>query len=144
MDNAWYTMNKKAWESGTNPKPILIKNAAAIAKLNKEFGKTAVVPTATVAPAGSAYKAGDRVQFKEYDVEYPLWFIKDGKALRAKRYDNKEKKWMLSNYMVDSKNPSAKNNIYLKYIKPYGTKKSFIEVPAGSMWIVENDDIKRA
>ncbi|CAB4155198.1 hypothetical protein UFOVP1307_20 [uncultured Caudovirales phage] len=145
MDNAWYTMNKLAWKSSKDTKPILIKNAAAIAKLNATFAKTAaVVAPAAGAPVGSAYKAGDRVRFKEYDVEYPLWFIKDGKAIRAKRYDNKEKKWMLAHYIVDSKNSSAKNNIYLKYIKPYGTKKSFIEVPAGSMWIVDNNDIKRA
>jgi hypothetical protein len=144
MDNAWYTINKLAWNSKKDTTPIRIKNVAAIAKLNATFEKTAVEPTAPVAPAAIAYKKGDKLQFKQYDVEYPLWFIKDGKVSRAMRYDAKEKKQVLANYMVNSNDPSARNNIYLKYQRPYGTKKSFITIPQGTMWIVDNDDIKRA
>jgi hypothetical protein len=135
MDNAWYTMNKKAWESGTNPKPILIKNAAAIAKLNKEFGKTAVVPTATVAPAGVSYKAGDRLQFKEYDVEYPLYYLSNGKIKQP--VNTKTGKNRI--FKVDKNN---QNELFITYVKPYGSKSSFIKLSDGTMWIVHNSDIK--
>lgn len=135
MDNAWYTMNKKAWESGTNPKPILIKNAAAIAKLNKEFGKTAVVPTATVAPAGVSYKAGDRLQFKEYDVEYPLYYLSNGKIKQP--VNTKTGKNRI--FKVDKNN---QNELFITYVKPYGSKSSFIKLSDGHQWIVHNSNIK--
>ena len=64
MDNAWYTINKLAWNSKKDTTPIRIKNAAAIAKLNATFEKTAVEPTAPVAPAAIAYKPNEKVRLK--------------------------------------------------------------------------------
>jgi hypothetical protein len=135
MDNEWYTVNKKAWESGTNPKFILIKNAAAIAKLNATFAKTAVVPTAPVAPAKASYKAGDKLQFKEYDVQYPIYYLVNGKIKQP--IDGTTGKPVAA--MATKKNL---NDIFITYIRPYGSKNSFVKLSDDNQWIVHNSDIK--
>jgi hypothetical protein len=135
MDNAWYTMNKKAWESGTNPKPILLKNAEAIAKLNKEFSKTAVVPTATVAPVAVSYKTGDKLQFKQYDVDYPIYYLSNGKIKQPVN----TKTGNVTVARISKNNP---DELFVTYVKPYGSKSSYVKLSDGTMWIVHNSDIK--
>jgi len=137
MDNAWYTMNKKAWESGTKPKPILLKNAEAIAKLNKEFSKTAVVPTAKVAPAKASYKAGDKVRFIKTGMDYYLYWF-DGKQI------------------VNSKGPKKTNSYFraktdndriVTYLGPSTIDPNYskIAIPAGGKtltYFVKTNDIE--
>ena len=141
MDNAWYTVNKKAWESGTNPKFILIKNAAAIAKLNATFAKTAVVPTATVTPSGEAYKAGDKLQFKEFNVQYDLRYIGSDGSVKypVTRDPNDPKKFVQAKWKVT---PENKSELYVTYVRPYGTQKSVVKLSNGWVQIVRNIDIK--
>lgn len=137
MDNAWYTMNKKAWESGTNPKPILIKNAAAIAKLNATFAKTAVVPTATVAPAGVSYKAGDKVQFIKTGVDYYLYWF-DGKKIVNLKGPKKTDAYFT---------PINDNERIVTYLGPSTTDPNYskIAIPAGGKtltYFVKTKDIQ--
>ena len=137
MDNAWYTVNKKAWESGTNPKFILLKNAAAIAKLNATFAKTAVVPTATVAPAGVSYKAGDKVQFIKTGVDYYLYWF-DGKKIVNLKGPKKTDAYFT---------PFDDNERIVTYLGPSTTDPNYskIAIPAGGKtltYFVKTKDIQ--
>lgn len=137
QDNAWYTINKLAWKSGTNTKPILIKNADAIAKLNATFAKPAVVPTATVAPAGTVYKAGDKVQFIKTGVDYYLYWFNGKKIVNVKG----PKK--TNSYFT----PINDNERVVTYLGPSTTDPNYskIAIPAGGKtltYFVKTKDIQ--
>lgn len=139
MDNAWYTMNKKAWESGTNPKPILIKNAEAIAKLNKEFAKTAVVQTAT--PVVS-YKPNEqvRLKFDKNKAVYLKWF-KNGK-FESPKYKDKNGNLVDGAFYYTN---TGDDNATFKSLATTDPNYARILLAAdGKLWFVRLQDIKPA